>query len=178
MSIQFEICRDTRLLNQYYQLREECFRNELGIPDFDGSEEYQDRRGQIVVAIKDGNCIGGVRISSHLNVHEQLHELNLQPHRCCIWERFVVSPTARSMQMVYSFIAHAIEASYLAGYQYAVMVSSMKNARLYRHCHSQLGIDFEIHHEVPDCAKGAFEGLEHYLSVSHVHKVMSARLAA
>ena len=178
MSIQFEICTDARLLNQYYQLREDCFRKELGIPDFDGSEEYQDRRGHIVVGVKDGNCVGGVRISSHLPVREQLHKLNIHPHKCCIWERFVVAPAARSLQMVHDFVAHAIEASHKAGYHHAVMVSSLKNARLYRHCHTQLGVDFDIHHEVPDCAKGAFQGLEHYISVSHVHRAMAGRLAA
>ena len=178
MSIVFELCEDARLLDQYYQLREKCFRRELGIPDFDGSEEYQDRRGQIVLAHKDGKCIGGARISSYVPMREELNRLDLHPHRCCIWERFVVDPAARSLRMVQQFVDEMIQASRDAGYLHAVMVSSMKNARLYRHCHSSLGVPFQIHHEVPNCAKGAFEGLEHYLSVSYLRGAQPVRLAA
>ena len=43
--IKYEVTRDPRLLEQYYDLREECFRKELSIPDFDGAEEEQDRQG-------------------------------------------------------------------------------------------------------------------------------------
>ena len=178
MSIVFELCEDAHLLDQYYQLRETCYQRELGIPDFDGSEEYQDRRGKIVLAHHNGQCVGGARISSYVPMREELDRLDLHPYRCCIWERFVVDPAARSLRMVRDFVDQMIQCSLNAGYHHAVMVSSMKNARLYRHCHSSLGVDFQIHHEVPGCAKGAFEGLEHYLSVSHLRSAQPARLAA
>ena len=42
--IKYEVTRDPRLLEQYYDLREVCFRKELSISDFDGAEEEQDRQ--------------------------------------------------------------------------------------------------------------------------------------
>ena len=59
MSIEFKLSRDPHLLQQYYDLREQCYREELGIPDFDGSEELDDQRGHILLAIENGRCIGG-----------------------------------------------------------------------------------------------------------------------
>ena len=53
MPIEFKLTQDPHLLGQYYALREQCFREELGLPDFDGSEEECDRKGQILLAIQD-----------------------------------------------------------------------------------------------------------------------------
>jgi len=39
-------------------------------------------------------------------------------------------------------------------------------------------VGFQIHRQVPDCAQGAFEGLEHYLSISHLTDPIPASIAA
>jgi hypothetical protein len=52
LSIEFKVSHEPDLLRQYYSLRERCFRQELGLPDFDGSEEQQDRQGIILLALK------------------------------------------------------------------------------------------------------------------------------
>jgi len=57
--IEFEVSRDPRLLEQYYALREQCFKQDLGLEEFDGSEEDKDRRGQILIAHIDGQVVGG-----------------------------------------------------------------------------------------------------------------------
>ena len=178
MSITFELCRDPRLLQQYYQLREECFRRELGLPDFDGSEDERDRQGQILIARIGDRCVGGARIAPGTVVEKQLDELALAPEACCMWERFVIDPVVRTVQLVRDFCAYLIEASRMFGYAYALVLSSLRNARFYRQCHSALGVGFQIHRSVPDCAQGAFEGLEHYLSVSHLTEGSAARIAA
>ena len=72
MAIEFIESRDPALLEQYYQLRQTCFRKELGIPDFDGSEDELDRQSSILLAIQDGRCIGGARISPHVPLGGQL----------------------------------------------------------------------------------------------------------
>ena len=59
LSIQFELCHDSQLLSQYYDLRERCFRQELDLPGFDGREEDRDRQGSIVVA-RSGQRAGEV----------------------------------------------------------------------------------------------------------------------
>lgn len=176
MSIEFRLSQDPRLLEQYYQLRENCFRKELGIPDFDGSEDEQDREGQILVAIQDGRVICGARISANVPAQKQLQELDLKLNSCCMWERFVVDPNVRSIQLIRDFCAHLIEFSRLSGFQHALVLSSLRNARFYRQCHTALGIGFKIHRNVPNFAQGAFASLEHYLSVSSLQDCMAGSM--
>ncbi len=176
--IQFEVSRDPRLLEQYYALREQCFRTDLGIPDFDGSEEERDRQGQILIAHEDGKVIGGVRISPEVTVKDHLSELGVAAHACCIWERFVLDPVLRTVKLARQFLAHMIETSNLLGFQHAVMLSSLRNARFYRACHTALGVTFEIQRPVPEYATGEFAGLEHYLSVAHLREATRLQLVA
>ena len=68
LAIEFKLSRDPQLLQQYYDLRERCYRKELGIPDFDGSEDADDQRGRILLAIENGRCIGGARVSPRVHL--------------------------------------------------------------------------------------------------------------
>ena len=177
MSIEFKVCTDSRALGQYYSLRERCFRQELGLVGFDGSEDEQDRQSLIFLALKDGYCVGGARISSHITLASQLELLELDQSTCCMWERFVIDPTVRTVYLVREFVAHLIQISRESGYQNAMVLSSLRNARFYRRCHTALGVGFQIHRPVPHCAQGAFAGLEHYLSVAHLEHRQPLRLA-
>ena len=178
MSIEFKLTRDPELLQQYYALREQCFRAELGLPDFDGSEDDHDRQGQILLAVQDGRCIGGVRISPTVSLQSQVRKLELKPDNCCMWERFVLAPAARTLEFFQAFCANMVEISRSAGYHHALVLSSLRNARFYRRCHSALGVGFNIHRHIPHSATGAFAGLEHYLSVSHLRNAEPLRISA
>jgi hypothetical protein len=179
MSITFELTQDPQMLEQYYQLRERCFRRELKLPDFDGSEDERDRQGQILIARMGDRCVGGARIAPGMPFNQPLDELAVSVEDCCMWERFVIDPAVRTVQLVRDFCAQLIEVSRLIGYDFALVLSSLRNARFYRQCHSALGVDFQIHRQAPHFAQGAFEGLEHYLSVAHlVRDAVPARIAA
>lgn len=177
MSIKFKISRDPALLGEYYALRERCFRSELDLPDFDGSEEEQDRHGHILLALYEGRCIGGARISSHIAWPSQVEALALEQDTCCMWERLGIEPKVRSLQLLREFCANLVCASAALGYKHAMVLSSLKNARFYRQCHSALGVDFQIHRPVPHCAEGSFAGLEHYLSIAHLDEGIATRQA-
>jgi len=168
LSIEYSANGNTKQLNQYYALRERCYRRELGIADFDGSEEEQDRQGQILLSLRDGECIGGVRIGGYVTWPSQVEPLGLQVERCCMWERFVIEPRVRTVQLAQSFCSHLVNFSIELGFRHAMILSSLRNARFYRRHHSALGVDFRIHRPVPHCAKGSFAGLEHYLSVAYL----------
>jgi hypothetical protein len=176
LSFEFKVCTDSRVLGQYYSLRERCFRQELGLVGFDGSEDEYDRQGVIVVALKDGNCVGGARISSHITLISQLELLELDQSACCMWERFVMDPAERSVFLVREFVANLIQISLDGGFQNAMVLSSLRNARFYRRCHTALGVGFQIHRPVPHCAQGAFAGLEHYLSIAYLEQRQPLRL--
>ena len=185
MSIEFKLSRDPQLLEQYFQLREDCFRQDLGLSGFDGSADDRDMQGQIFLVHQDGQCIGGTRISSQLPdpVQGYLNDLNMEPHACCIWERAVLSPAARTQQFFRDFCTNLHKASSVLGYDHALVLSTLPISRFYRQCHASLGVDFNIHRHVPECAQGAFADLEHYLSVvnlqkENLHGVRSLQIAA
>ena len=48
-----------------------------------------------------------------------LRELDLAEDDCCMWERFVVDPAVRTIQLIRDFCAKLIESSRYFGYQYA-----------------------------------------------------------
>jgi acetyltransferase (GNAT) family protein len=178
LPIEFQLNRDPHLLEQYYQLRQHCFRTELGISDFDGSEDEGDRQSRTMLALKDGHVIGGVRISPNIPLRKQLQEFNLKLDSCCIWERFAIDPAVRSVQLIRDFVAHLIEFSRLCNYQHALVLSSLRNARFYRQCHTALGVEFKIHRKQPGMARGPFADLEHYLSVSNLQECTTWKMAA
>lgn len=178
MSVHFHVCREEELLAQYYDLRERCFRDDLGLAGFDGSEEERDRQGTILVAVENGRCIAGVRISPTVTLRSQVQQLGLSRERCCMWERFVFDPASRTVSLIREFIAFLIATSRHHGFDHAMILSSQKNARFYRRCHTALGVGYAIHRPVPHCAEGKFAGLEHYLSVSYLAGGVTRPLAA
>jgi hypothetical protein len=178
MPIIFELTRNQELLQQYYRLREAAFREEIGISGFDGSEESADRNGRLLIAHWKGRCLGGARISSRKLGSGEYRELELRSMACCTWERLVLDPEIRTDQLARDFCSHLIDVSRVLGYEHALLVSSLRNARYYRRCHSALGVDFRIHRPAPEYARGEFAGLEHYLSVSHLADCEQVRMVA
>lgn len=177
LSIEFVVTNDKESLSQYYALRERCFRAELGLPQFDGSEEEEDRQGHILLAMQDGRCVGGARISSRITLPSQVENLNLSQDSCCMWERFVIDPAVRKIPMIREFIAQLIYSSRDLGYAHAMVLSSLCNARFYRRCLTSLEVGFEIQRHVPHCAQGSFAGLEHYLSIAYLKSEEPMRVA-
>jgi hypothetical protein len=178
LAIEFRLSRDPQLLQQYYELRQRCYRRELGLPDFDGSEDTDDQRGHILLAIENGRCIGGARVSPRVHLPSQVRKLNLDRDTCCMWERFVFDPSVRSVQLIRDFCARLIEVSQNLGYHHALVLSSLRNARFYRQCHTAVGVPFQIERHVPHSAENSFAGLEHYLSIAHLRDRQALRAAA
>jgi GNAT superfamily N-acetyltransferase len=170
LSVLFESTRDPQWLNQYYALRNQCFKSDLGLPDFDGAEEVHDRQGHIVIARSEGQCIAGARIVSAASMAEQLTEFGLSSLDSCVWERFVIHPSFRGMGLGRDFCSALIEVSRNLGFNNALVLSTLRISRLYRMCHAGLGVEFNIRRAAPECAEAAFASLEHYLSVVHLHK--------
>lgn len=130
-----------------------------------------------MLAVKRGRCVGGARISPHITLISQLELLGLESDTCCMWERFAIDPAVRTVYLVREFVAHMIKSTRDCGFQNAMVLSSLRNARLYRRCHTALGIPYEIHRPVPHLAHGIFAGLEHYLSVSYLQQQLPLKIA-
>lgn len=166
--LRYEVTQDPALLNQYYRLREHCFRAELHIQNFDGSEEESDRHGHILIARRGAFLVGGARIAPVPAQSVLPGELAVDAASICIWERLVCHPDERSASVSRNFLLHLIDHGRRLGYTHAVVLSSLHCARYYRIFHSSLGVPFDILRPAPEFAKGDFMGMEHYLSVSHL----------
>nr|WP_067297930.1 hypothetical protein [Marinobacterium profundum] len=182
MSIRFEFTKDPNLLAQYYQIREACFRQQLGINSFDGSEDLDDRAGHILIA-RDGNrCVGGARISgtTPLNpvrlpmecdnfvLKEHFPELAQQDISYCQWTRLALLPECRTTEILRAQCLALIEGSAELNYSFAFNVAGAIRARLYRRLHTNLGYDYEICNHISIPAEDGFNNLEHLLSVAAI----------
>ena len=95
-----------------------------------------------------------------------------------MWERFVFDPAVRTVQMIRDFFTHLVAITKEVGFHHAMVLSSLINARFYRKFSTPLGVEYKIHRHVPHSAKGAFAGLEHYLSVAHLQNAQPLGIAA
>ncbi len=168
MPLVFELCRDSRLLNQYYKLREACYRRDLGLNDFEGAEEPRDGQSDLFIAHISGHCMAGGRIGDCSPVHSVLPELDLNSGETCLWERFAIHPAARDPEFFKEFCLQLSHISHDLGYNHALMLSTLKNARFYRRCHAAIGRQFEIKRRAPEFEQGIFARFEHYLSAVHL----------
>jgi hypothetical protein len=182
MSIRFEISKEPHLLAQYYRIREACFRQQLGIDSFDGSEDEDDRAGHILIARDGDRCIGGARISgttptdpaqlpmecSTFILEEHFPELGQQTLSYCQWTRLALLPEYRTTEVLRAQCLALIKCSADLNYSYAFNVAGTARARLYRRLHKNLGYDYEICDHIDIPAEREFADLEHLLSVAFI----------
>lgn len=75
--IELVFTKDPTLLEQYYKLREDTYRTELGFEKYDGSENDFDRRGEIMIATQNNNVVAGARLdlsSANKNMYNDYPE--------------------------------------------------------------------------------------------------------
>lgn len=182
MSITFEFSKQDGLLEQYYWLREECFRKELGLNTFNGAEDVYDQTGNILI-IRDGDvCVGGVRITGcslfsqsltplenkGLDITQVLPQLDLPLAPFCQHERLVLRPEYRQTDIFRAVCKAVMRGCASLGYHYAFNVTGLKRARLYKRVHSNLGYDYKIYDHIKMPVDQGFGHLEHLLSIAFI----------
>ena len=177
MPIRFQLTRDPKHLAQYYKIRQFCFRNDLSLLSFDGSEDAYDRDGWIMVGLKDDQCVAGARISGSdgnmplplehegLDLHVLFPQLQQQT-QYCQWTRLAIMPNHRTPEMLRDTCQAIIELAAQQGYRYAFNVAGRNRARLYKRLHSNLGYDYRIMDQISVPEEPGFQGLPHLLSVT------------
>ena len=107
--VTYEFTKNNELLEQYFAIRKQCFLVELGVNDYPWSREEDDLDEHMLVAIKNGICIGGIRWlpsnveqrrllqieKSGFRVAEALPELQLQNYNYCEFGRLAVTKSER-----------------------------------------------------------------------------------
>ncbi len=71
-----EVChgKNPELLQQYYDLRENIYRNDAGYKNYSGAENYFDKNGKIFVAVCKGKVVAGARLVVSSDVDRLPHE--------------------------------------------------------------------------------------------------------
>ena len=182
MALSYELTRDPAQLEQYYSIREECFRRELGLGSFDGSEDVHDRRSHILIARDGDRCVGGVRLTGRapqtsvllpleeagFDLDRALPELRLNQASCCQWSRFALAHEYRSIETLLQYCSAMIETSRRLGHSYSLVVAGMNRSRLYKRLYSALGYRYEIVRGVRIPAEPHFDRLPHLLAVGYL----------
>lgn len=180
MTISFELSDDPVLLAEYFSIREECFRQELGLPDFNGQQDQYDMPGSALI-IRDGSaCIGGVRLTgchaeAGLPVESESFQLRYvcrgfvqEQHRVCQWSRLAVKSSERNRVDVLKLCETLVDVARDQGYHYAFYVSGDARTRLFKKLHMRLGCDYQVLRNVQLPAEEGFERLPHLLSVARL----------
>jgi hypothetical protein len=193
--ITFEFSTEKFLLNQYYELREKCYRNDLMLPNFSGEPDIYDTTGNIFIARKDDVVIGGARMNiSSPNeriilpleedgfIMQQLFpELHLENKSYFETSRFVVDYLYRSHNLVCSKITASVAKKAIQnGCEYQFSISPVLSARNTKKICNNLGMKHEILTDIKVPIKPIYSGLNRlgiYLSITYLTEFAKRRAA-
>ncbi len=179
-----------RWLEQYYKIRQSCFRQELGIRAFDGSEDEFDRSGYLLIARDQQRCIGGVRLSistpaasrplplemKGFMLRELFPDIARNRESYSQWTRLALLPEYRTPEILHQMTLMLIQQARRLNCSYSFYVAGMSRARLYQRLHRLQGVHYEILRDLRIPEEGSFMGLEHLLSVAYLKPHLSQQL--
>lgn len=181
----YEITTDPFLLSQYYKLREDCYRQDLGIKGFSGSEEDYDKIGSIAIARVGRRVIGGARMVMSLPnkrmklpleeenfiMKDLFPELELDKKGYFEIGRFAVRTGYRDAHISRSIANVLFSNAILNDCFYQFIVSSLNLFRNHRMIVYRLGFSHELleHINVPTKSiYGQLNEIGIYLSVTYL----------
>lgn len=180
---------DQALLDQYYQLRESCYKKDWGLTVFSGAEDKHDRSGHILVVRSGDMVIGGGRVyfrqgsasndrlpmeTDQFRLHEVFPEMNSD--RKVIGEigRVAVLPAYRGGKLSKIGLYLLAKAQQHAC-QYLTMVAPVQQAVRYKKLADSYGIDFQIVDNVPVADHPYYNHIEMRLLVGDIKDIPDFR---
>ncbi len=152
----YEVTKDPYLLQQYYKIREDLYKADLGLKDFSGKQDHFDIEGDIIVIRQGLKVLGGCRINFSipgqrrytpleednfcmLNIYPELH---LENKIYCEFSRLVLLPEIRHGSCLKQLVEKAISHSRKRNAKYLFSISPTTQSRIYRHVVSLLNLNF------------------------------------
>jgi hypothetical protein len=153
----YEFTKDPAYLNQYYQVREQCYKEYWGLKVFSGAEDEHDRNGYILIVRNGDVVIGGGRLvlrstnerkklpmeTDDFMLHKVLPGLS-SPHT--VWGdigRIAVLPEFRGKKVLkigFYLLAQAQQDHC----NYLTTVAPTKQAKKYKEISEPFGVDIQI----------------------------------
>jgi hypothetical protein len=155
----FEFSDNLVLRQNYFALRQECYREDLGLKDFSGGWDAHDVAGNVLIARKGNEVVGGARIvvsspaseqllpleSKDFRMSEIFPELHLEKAAYCEFSRLAVERSERTGgNLARDIIIELTREAKARGIRYLFAVSTPLQARCYRKVFKSLGHDYVI----------------------------------
>lgn len=173
--------KDDDLLNDYYTIREKCYRKvKNGPQNFDGREDLYDRLSDILVVTYRDIVVGGVRIFGNLScdhipletkdfrLKKLLPEFDLENNNYCEFGRLSLLDSFRNHDMLDNIVEDLVTFSIAKGYKYLFFISPLVQARCYQQSLQRIGFygAFKIYRDLKMIDKTEDEcgGLDMFLS--------------
>ncbi|MES2678139.1 MAG: hypothetical protein V4612_07530 [Pseudomonadota bacterium] len=180
-SIDIKISKDPELLKQYYDLREESYRNDSGFKNYSGDENNFDRNGVIFLGVMKGKVVAGARlvVSSEVDYlpHEDPEKHFIYPEICktinidlkgVLYSEVSALTISKELRVNFldklfqSMVEHCRENNI----KYIFGVSDMKCSRDYKMSFSKLRVPFMLASQIVAPRKTEFNNIDSYLVVA------------
>jgi len=159
----FEYTNDPQLLNEYYNIREACYKKDLNLKNFSGKETEYDKKGHILIAKKGNSVIGGVRLfitsnipnSDLLPLESKTFRINsiiknkiLAGKKYGEFGRFIVLAKYRKQEIVNQFFIEVTNKCLSLDTRHIFFISPLNQSRFYKKKFQPLGWQVTVHKEI------------------------------
>lgn len=160
------------MLEQYYAVREYCYKTDLNLHHFPSGEDEYDKKGSILVVTFNDKVIGGARIISSdpeqpialpleedgLNIQSLFPEIRHE--RYCEFTRLAVLPEFRGMDILTKIIDALSKEAMNQDNRHLFSIAPLKQSRCYKMIFSKLGFNYELLSNITLPDKEFYKGLE------------------
>jgi len=184
----YEFTKEPALLQQYYLIRERCYKEVWGLKIFSGAEDEHDRKGHILVVRQKNRVIGGGRLvmrpvgssdrlpleTDNLLLDEVLFEFDLQGKilgeigRIAVLPEFIGGKIGK-ISLYLLGLAQVHQCNYLT------TVAPWEQAKRYRRIGDRLNIDTQILDNVIIADRPYYNKIEMKLLVCDLSTVPDAQ---
>ncbi|MDA0781559.1 MAG: GNAT family N-acetyltransferase [Rickettsiales bacterium] len=177
------------LVQDYFQLRTEVFREYWELDNFSGEEDEFDNDAHILVIHKNNVCVGGARLVLHLPGSSNLlpietdsfkmvrlfPDFNLETNIYSELSRVVLSKEYRTGEYS-AFLYHMIgEKARSLNVKYVFACAPLCQARMSKIACRKVGINLEIKSEIDVPELPTYEGNKMYLSITDLTNTHSTK---
>jgi len=186
----FEVTENPLLLKQYYHLREDVYREDLGLQDFCGEEDHYDLEGDIVIGRMGDNVIGGGRINysapekrsllvleeDEFTMQAVFPQFDLSEKIYCEFSRLIIKREyRRGGKLLDLLLKKMLIHVQNQGVEFLFTVSPVRQAALYRSVFYKMGLVYVTEPlKVP--AKRIYEGIPMVLSRMELTPIVEERI--
>lgn len=143
--VEYAETRDPELISVYTDIRERAYREKLGLKEFDGRLDRYDSTSNIVLAVKNNEIIGGLRLTIHDSVintilpseedgfifRELLPELDLDKNSYAECSRMAFKEGYRNGRYSASLYGKSFEVCRLYKVKYYFFIAPAEHIRCY-----------------------------------------------